>query len=336
MEDVAPESSPDHDTLVATMTGGLAPEPAPFAGSDRLHPDGRPKGPFRDDLRRVSNVRNIGTVLSALATPVLIVWAAVTIGHPVAWVAAVPAMALAQNRLFILHHEAAHRVLFSSRRANDLVGITLVGWLTFGTGSHGYRIGHIRHHRDEFGPGEPDFLLYSFYPISRASMRRKMLRDIGGVSAFRIVRPRFQRLGEVRHRRLTYKFLIGQMLVFGVFALTGHPWLYLTLWVLPWVVVYQVLNRLRAIAEHGGMTRSADRRRTSHHVRQTFWSRLVIAPVGVGYHLAHHVDMTVPWRNLRRLHEALVADGYITDDLVWPDYRTLWRAQRSGEERITA
>ena len=48
-------------------------------------------------------------------------------------------------------------------------------------------------------------------------------------------------------------------LVFGLFLLAGHPWLYLLLWVLPYACVYQVLNRLRAIAEHGGLTRSPDR-----------------------------------------------------------------------------
>ena len=159
-------------------------------------------------------------------------------------------------------------------------------------------------------------------------MRRKMTRDATGVSAFRIVRPRFQRLGEVRHRRLTYRFLLGQALIAAVFAMAGHPWLYPLLWVLPWAFVYQVLNRLRAIAEHGGMTRSDDRRRTSRHVRQTLLSRLLIVPCNVGYHLAHHVDMTVPMWNLPRLHTALVDDGYV-GDLEWPNYRALWRAQRS-------
>jgi fatty acid desaturase len=240
-------------------------------------------------------------------------------------------MPIAQNRLFILHHEAAHRVLFSGRRINDLVGINLIGWLTFGTGGHGYRIGHIHHHRDEFGPKEPDFGLYARYPITTASMRRKHRRDLTGVSAFRIVRPRFQRLRETRHRRLTYWFLAGQVLVLAAFWAAGHPWLYLLLWVLPWATLYQGLNRIRAIAEHGGMTRSEDRRRTTHHVHQSLVARLVMVPFSVGYHLAHHADMTVPYRNLPRLHEALVDDGYL-GDLEWPTYRSLWKVLRSAED----
>ena len=160
-------------------------------------------------------------------------------------------------------------------------------------------------------------------------MRRKHRRDLLGVSAFRIVRPRFQRLGEIRHRRLTYRFLAGQALVFGVFWASGYPWLYPLLWVLPWATLYQGLNRIRAIAEHGGMTRSPDRRSTTHHVHQSLVARMVMVPFGVGYHLAHHADMTVPYRNLPRLHDALVADGYV-GDLEWPTYRSLWRALRAG------
>ena len=319
----------EHEAAVASLTGGMAPAPTPFIGSDRLHPDGRPKDAFRDSLRTVPDVHNALAASGAVAFPLAVVAVAVVLSHPAAWVAAFLLMPIAQNRLFILHHEAAHRVLFSNRRLNDLVGINLVGWLTFGTGGHGYRVGHMNHHRDEFGPKEPDFGLYARYPITAASMHRKHRRDLTGVSAFRIIRPRFQRLGEVHHRHLTYRFLAGQAMVLAAFWAAGHPWLYLLLWVLPWATLYQGLNRVRAVAEHGGMTRSGDRRRTTHHVHQSLMARMVMVPFGVGYHLAHHVDMTVPYRNLPRLHDALVADGYV-GDLEWPSYRSLWRALRAG------
>ena len=320
----------DHDTRVATMTGGMVPDAPNFGGSERLHPDGRPKGEFRDELRKIPNLKNSWTVLSSLSTPIFLIWGAITINHPLSWIAAALLMGISQNRLFILHHEAAHRTLFSNRKINDLIGINVIGLLTFGTGSHGYRIGHMNHHRDEFGPKEPDFLLYSFYPISKSSMRRKVIRDAAGVSAIRILRPRFLRLNESRHRILTMMFLFGQAAVYSIFALTGHPWLYLFLWIAPWAFIYQVLNRLRAIAEHGGMTRAKDRRCTTHQVNQSLLARALITPVGVGYHLAHHVDMTVPWRNLALLHQALVEDGYLTKDLIWPNYRTLWKSMLKG------
>ena len=92
---------------------------------------------------------------------------------------------------------------------------------------------------------------------------------------------------------------------------------------------WRVINRLRAIAEHGGMQASPDRRRTTHHVRQSWLARFWIVPFNTGWHLAHHVDMGVPWRNLPRYHAELEAAGYATADLTYPSYRALWRTLTS-------
>lgn len=319
-----------HDELVGTMTGGMAPAVEEFRGSARLRPDGRPRGPLRTELRRISDGRNAWSCLVSIALPVLLVAAVIRIGHWAAVLVAIPLMGVLQNRMFILHHEGAHRLLFSRRRLNDLVGINLFGWLAFGTGSHAYRRAHAHHHRDEFGPKEPDFLLYSLYPITRRSLRRKLVRDVSGVSAYRILRPRLAGLFHRRYLPNSLRFYGGQAVVFALFALASAPWLYLLLWVLPYVAVYQVLNRLRVIAEHGGMTRSADRRRTAHHVRQGWLARAILVPYGVGYHLAHHVDSGVPFRNLPQLQAILESDGYCTEELVWPSYRSLWKALAAG------
>ena len=55
------------------------------------------------------------------------------------------------------------------------------------------------------------------------------------------------------------------------------------------------------------MERSADRRRTTHVIRQSWSPGCASCPYNTGWHLAHHVDMGVPWRNLPRLHAELVA-----------------------------
>ena len=316
-----------HDELVAAMTGGMARSGLPtFAGSPRLRPDGRPRPEFRAELRRIPDTVNAVTVMATLAAAVALVAAVIAIDHWLATALAVPVMGVVMLRMFILHHEAAHRLLFSDRVVNDVIGVHILGWLPFGTGTHHYRRGHVNHHRDEFGPKEPDFLLYSFYPVPRASMRRKLLRDLLGVSGYRIVKPRLTGLVQPRFLVLSLRFFAGQALVFGAFWAVGHPWLYLVLWVLPYFTYYQVANRLRAIAEHGGMTRTPDRRNTTHHVRQSLPARLFLVPYNVGYHLAHHVDSGVPARNLPRLQQALEEDGYMPTEAIWPTYRSLWQA----------
>ena len=320
-----------HDEIVAKMTGGMTrPDLASFEGSQRLRPDGRPTPAFRAQLRRIPNAINALEVIATLTAPVVIIVAVIAIDHPLAVIAAVPIIGTLQLRMFILHHEASHRLLFSNRWLNDRIGINLVGWFPFGTGAHHYRRGHAIHHRDEFGPREPDFLLYSFYPIAWSSLRRKLARDLLGVSAWRIVKPRFTGLAKIKFLPLSLRFFAGQAMVFAAFSVAGHPWLYLFLWMAPFFTWYQIINRLRAIAEHGGMTRTSDRRNTTHHIRQSWLARVLFVPYHVGYHLAHHVDSGVPARNLRHLNRALLEDGYLPAEASWPTYRSLWRALASG------
>ena len=295
-----------HDDIVASMTGGMVDEIAnTFTGSDLLRADGRPRPEFRAELRKIDNGRNAVTVALVLIAPVLVTWAVVS--TPTWWVLALAfaAMGMIQTRMYILHHEAAHRLLFSNRMMNDFIGIRILGWLPLGTGTHHYRRGHANHHRDEFGPNEPDFLLYAFYPISKVSMRRKLRRDATGVSGYRTLKPRLAGFQNREYRDLTARFILGQVLLAAVFVFFARWWHYPVLWVLPYVTWYQVQNRLRSIAEHGGMTRSNDRRETTHHVEQHWLPNIFMSPFNVGYHLAHHVDSGVPFRNLPKLHRAL-------------------------------
>ncbi len=324
---MASVETPTHEELVATMTGGMVQfSPAPFTSSDLLREDARPRPEFRAELRKIDDARNALTVLRILAWPVAVVWVVAQLDTWWAVLVGALVVGMAQVRMYILHHEAAHRLLFSNRTINDTVGINILGWLPLGTGTHHYRRGHSNHHRDEFGPNEPDFLLYSFYPITRPSFRRKMRRDATGVSAYRLLKPRFTGLFRAPFRSISLRFFAGQAFVFALFVLAGEPLLYPLLWVLPYVTFYPVQNRLRSIAEHGGMTRSPDRRETTHHVEQHWLPGLVMTPFNVGYHVAHHVDSGVPFRNLPTLHRALHDAGYFDGVTVWPNYRSLWKA----------
>ena len=228
-------------------------------------------------------------------------------------------------RFYILNHEAAHRLLFSNRRLNDLIGEKLLGMVAFGDGGSSYRAAHAQHHRDEFGPKEPDFALYARYPISPDSWRRKLVRDVCGTSGWKNLKPILQGLLRRGYRRRAIRTLGAQTLIFAAFWFAGSPWLYIAIWFLPWMTYWRVVNRLRALAEHAGMARSPDRRMTTHQVRQHWLPSLLFVPFNTGYHLAHHVDSGVPWRNLPDLNRALEEDGYLTGVPVHGSYRDFWR-----------
>ena len=85
---------------------------------------------------------------------------------------------------------------------------------------------------------------------------------------------------------------------------------------------------------YGGMVRSKDRRLTTHVIRQSRLARYWMVPYNTGWHLAHHVDMGVPWRNLPRLHDGLVDAGWITPEITYPSYRAFWRSVTRSMARI--
>lgn len=303
----------------------LLPEVLP---TERLGPTGMPVPALRADLRRINGLANLGSVLLTWGQAALTIGLAVWIDRPVAYLVAVVLMGPAFARFAILGHEAAHRLLFKSKRMNDLVGKWLLAYPAF-VPFEVYRRSHFAHHRDELGPNEPDMNLYSGYPITRASMARKLLRDALGISGWKNLKPLLRALFHKPARPIALRIIAAQLVVLALFSAAGWPQLYLLLWLLPWMTSWRVLNRLRAIAEHGGMERSEDRRRTTHHVRQSWPARFFVVPFNTGWHLAHHVDMGVPWRNLPRLHQELVESGWVTPDIVYPSYRALWRSLSS-------
>jgi fatty acid desaturase len=315
--------------MTATMVA--APENRPdVLPSERLLANGVPVPEVRGQLRRIDDRRNAASVAALWGWIVAMVGLAVWWGNPAGFVVAFVLMGPVYVRLAILMHEAAHKLLFSDKRLNDWVGTWLVAYPAW-TPMSVYRRAHFAHHRQEFGPDEPDMDFYSGYPCTRRKLRQRLTRDAIGISGWK----NFSKLvGAVRHpraRRIVLSILAVQAGLWAVsWAATGRVWLYPLLWWLPWMTQWRVLNRLRSIAEHGGLEASKDRRVTTHHVRQSRLARFWLVPYNTGWHLAHHVDMGIPWRNLPRFHDELVRAGYVTDGLTYPSYRALWRALASA------
>ncbi len=296
--------------------------------TDRLLAGGKPVPALRAELRRIPNLRNAVSVVGVLVQSFGVIALAVWLDHPVAWVAGFLLMGRAFALYAILAHEAAHRLLFSKRWANDGIGRWVLAYPAF-VPFDAYRRSHFAHHRDELGPGEPDIALYARYPVTRASWRRKLTRDAVGNSGWKNLKGLLLALRSPTARPIALRILGMQVVLLIGFTLVGRPELYVLLWLAPWMTVWRVLNRLRAVAEHGGMTRSPDRRQTTHHVEQHWPARFWIAPFNTGWHLAHHVDMGIPCRHLPALHDELVAAGWITPELTYRNYLALWRAAAS-------
>ena len=313
-------------TMVADPTA--RPEVLP---TERLLPTGVPRPEIRADLRRIDDFGNARSVVFVWAWVVSMVWFCIWSGSPFAYAAAFILMGPVYARFAILMHEAAHKLLFTNKRVNDWVGTWVIAypaWTPVGL----YRRAHFAHHREEFGPDEPDIAFYGGYPCTKKKLRQRLLRDAIGISGWK----NFKSLvGAVRYptvRRVFVSILAVQAGLWAVsWLVTGRWWIYPLLWWAPWMTQWRVLNRLRSIAEHGGLEKSKDRRVTTHNVRQSWLARFWFVPYNTGWHLAHHVDMGIPWRNLPKFHEELVRAGYVTDQLTYPNYRALWSALSSAD-----
>ena len=299
--------------------------------TERLSATGMPVPAVRAELRRIPDRANAWTVTFLWLSTIAIFVVAVRISHPLGWIAAFLLMGPQFARFASLSHEAAHRLLFTNKRTNDFVGRWVVGYPAF-VSTDLYRRGHMAHHKDEFGPNEPDMNLYNGYPITYASMRRKLNRDLFGNSGWKNLKSLLRGLKFEGSRVHAARIVASQVVLLAICTIAGWPQLYFLLWFAPWMTEWRVINRLRSIAEHGGMRRSNDRRLTSHTVKQSLLPGLIMVPYNIGYHLSHHVDMGVPWRKLPQLHAELIDAGYITPELEYPSYRALWRklASRSS------
>ena len=152
--------------------------------TDRLQASGMPRPAIARRLRRIPNGRNAANVASVWVQSFGVLAVAAWLDRWWGWAIAFVLMGRAFALYAILGHEAAHRLLFSNRRANDLVGrwgLAYPAFVPFDL----YRRSHFAHHRDEMGPNEPDLAFYRGYPITRASMRRKLTRDATGNSGWK-------------------------------------------------------------------------------------------------------------------------------------------------------
>lgn len=241
-----------------------------------------------------------------------------------------------QLGLAILMHEAAHGGLSSNRRLNDLLGHWLCA-VPVGASLTAYRPYHLAHHRFAQQPEDPDLALTADFPVSRASLRRKLIRDLTGQTFFkqRVLLPLAARRGLQAARatddhayeaivtgRSVLPFLLFNAGLLAVFALAGAWWVFFALWLLPMATWFPMVTRIRNIVEHACVEGAAtDAFRAARTTRARWWERAFIAPYWVNFHAEHHLFMHVPCWKLPRLHRALrtapggermeVADGYV-------------------------
>jgi fatty acid desaturase len=284
----------------------------------------------RDRRAWLSIAVDWGLVAAAFA---LVAW----IPNPLTVVVAIAVIGGRQLGFAILMHDAAHRILLRDRGWNDWVGNWLCAYPVY-LDVHPYRAYHLRHHAKTWTAEDPDLPLATPFPVTRASLRRKIWRDLSGRTGWkRLVYTLKGDLGMspgLGQRSANPGFrsfrgmVVTNVVLAGVLVALGHPALYL-LWVAAWFTTYSLVTRIRSIAEHAMVPEPADELGQTRTTLTRWWERLLIAPNRVNYHLEHHLLMTVPHYNLPRMHRLLRERGALDDACLTPGYAAVLRLAAS-------
>jgi fatty acid desaturase len=231
--------------------------------------------------------------------------------NPLTYLLALMLIGARQLGLAILMHDAAHGALHPNMKVNDWVGEWLCAAPT-GARLQSYRDYHLKHHKYTEQPEDPDLALSAPFPVTRASLFRKIVRDLTGQTFFK--QRRMQLFANLQKGQIvnptTAHFLIFNALLLLALTLAGYWWAYFALWLAPMASWYPLVTRLRNIAEHACVDTRED---PFSHARTTLanlFERLFIAPYWVHFHGEHHVFMHVPCYRLQSLHNNLMDKGY--------------------------
>lgn len=269
------------------------------------------------EVRQRSTWRGIGMIVHCwamiAAAMALVAW----MPNPVTILLAIAVIGSRQLGLAILMHEGAHGGLAVSGKTNLWLSQWLCAYPVL-TDTLAYRGYHMEHHAHAQTASDPDIGLSAPFPTTRASLVRKIVRDLTGQTGFKQRRAQFvAALGRpgtpIAARVRLFAAKLGRPLAFNLGLFTalvalGYWWLYPVLWVLPLLTWYQLVTRIRNIAEHAVLPEGDPWRiaRTTHAgvVMRTF-----LAPYWVNYHAEHHLMLYVPCYRLKRLHQRLIENG---------------------------
>lgn len=310
------------------------------------------------DLTQRSNWMGFWAILSTWSTIAgafaLAAWSlSLPLGWTVlVWLLVVIVLGGRQLALAIATHEATHRTLFSSRVLND----HFTDWLCarpIGLDLFKYREHHFIHHTKTGTDDDVDISLIQGLPTTRASLRRKLVRDAVGITGAKFLFGRLVMDAEYmkwtvashyewlprysawhhfkRFVRNFYPTFLTNLALFGVLFAAGYGVVYLV-WLAAYLTTYPLFVRIRALAEHAATERTTDMFKNTRTTRAGWFARCLVAPMNVNFHIEHHVMASVPWHKLPKMHRLLASRGVVSKP---PGYLDVLKIVSSAKAKRT-
>ncbi len=258
--------------------------------------------------------------------------------NPLTFILAITIIGARQLGIAVLMHDAAHNALFRSTNWNNWLSDWLCGYPMMAR-TDAYRRYHLQHHMRTQQDDDPDLILSKPFPITRASLKRKIWRDLSGQTGYQQRKAQIlnafgdKQLGLFGRLKHFWSKLGGSVIANGVIlaACTAlfHWSYYLMFWVLPFLTYHMAITRLRNIAEHAIVPDNNDPFRNARTTHAGWLARIFIAPYFVNYHVEHHLIMHVPCWRLPLMHKTLLAEGYGERIELSPSYLDVLRRATS-------
>ncbi|HIG50475.1 MAG TPA: fatty acid desaturase [Gammaproteobacteria bacterium] len=243
-----------------------------------------------------------------------------------------------QFALAVLAHDGAHNLLFSNEKINDLVSQWFCAFPLF-SDNRPYRPYHLAHHRFTESENDPDLSLSAPFPITKASFRRKVIRDLTGQTGFRrysiALKSIFSSEADNfagRIKKISDKiggFFISNLVIFSLITIFSHWSIYFLLWWIPAFTYYSLIVRIRNIAEHS-VTPGETNLNNTRTTKASFLTRYLLVPHHVNFHLEHHLFTNCPWYNLPKVHEMLKGEPLRDKMCIEKSYFSVLRKATSG------
>lgn len=282
--------------------------------------------------RHIDLVRSLSRVSGFRTTVYLVLQWAIIIGTLVIaarldhWAVYLLAMAVLASRmqsLGVMMHDGTHYLLYKNRMLNDIVCDLFIAF-PLGMSTTLYRKTHYRHHRytnteeDQDLAAQREEREWFEWPKTRWKLFVTILRSLFGANFVRgwILYKHWAPWNNFRSPDFPLRsrvcYVLSMVCVYGFFAwaLKVDPRttiLLMAVYMLAGMTVLNLINRIRATAEHLG-TRGDHELNDSRTVLPSLLERFFIAPYGVNYHLEHHLFPSVPGYQLAKLHRELMKD----------------------------
>ena len=272
-------------------------------------------------------------------------------------------MGVVQYYIVISGHEAVHKTLCASKKANEFFGV--MGQSMVGVNFNAYRLQHMDHHRCSSHEQDPDAHIYMKVMSVPAGWRRFLYlvfgtfieivikihqKGSGGYGTDRKIKPDVAR----KMKRDSLLVIMAQLSIMGLSFLCvgglpvelplpefmtfilGLVWSYALVWIVPLFCVTVFLNRCRIVIEHGlayciaqKMDNFGGPRIPTIDIVPHPIERIIFAPFRFNYHCAHHLFMAVPHYLLPELHKLLQDHAHEGHHYIQGGYiRALMRAMK--------